>query len=516
MSQSYHNDNHQRPHQQPLASLDACTERLQALAQEIKTLREVSCQLGDAIGTLKRAEDDLLPVEDSIAQSESALDQLTSDRQRTQEQVEDKKAIIRRELEELCRNTLEVAHGSIFPSEVPAIIQQLLEDRDGRFVYLSDYQKCMKALRSLCGTLLARRRDFLSSYASDVNNPEMLSAHVGSEHEQINGRIAALDVDRRELEGQIRNVQKMAQKLVDAQEKEELGKEKLGRLKTFLDKLREHSDEARANSLRSSLRIAAVIDQFEGALQGVGSEMLRVVEVLQADSRLSAGKRDAYGQMSELIKTLLGIQVDAGSSDPVVVCVQKHDHLRAHCEHIKQMATSPLASWGWLDGLRRFATGGSAESEMPARRGRLDVITQWLDRSVVDRVLEIDNRCAAEPWSRDELINVLGKRNAVGMVAESKDGVVGFMVYSLSKTSLELLRFAVDPDYERRGVGSAMVDTLLSKIGKAGSKRQKLEVWVPEESLSTQLFFRANSFWASGAIVDGKIHMVYPKPSSMW
>ena len=125
---------------------------------------------------------------------------------------------------------------------------------------------------------------------------------------------------------------------------------------------------------------------------------------------------------------------------------------------------------------------------------------RWLIRRDMGDVLNIEHACFKYPWTEEEFLHCLRQRNCVGMVAELNQQVVGFMVYELHRTRLNLLSFAVAPKYQRRGIGTAMVLKLQDKLTQ--QRRAQITLEVRETNLPAQLFFRSHGFKATGVIRD--------------
>jgi ribosomal-protein-alanine N-acetyltransferase len=110
-------------------------------------------------------------------------------------------------------------------------------------------------------------------------------------------------------------------------------------------------------------------------------------------------------------------------------------------------------------------------------------------------VLSIENSCFEFPWSKEEFFSNLEEDNCVGMVAEKNHQIVGFMVYELGKTVINLLNFAVAPEYRRQGIGRQMAELLIAKL-YAVKRSTRIAMKVGEKNLAAQLFFRACGFKA--------------------
>lgn len=128
----------------------------------------------------------------------------------------------------------------------------------------------------------------------------------------------------------------------------------------------------------------------------------------------------------------------------------------------------------------------------------MDVHIRWMIRRDMREVLQIEFEAFEFPWSEDDFNRVLVQRNAIGVVAEHKHEVIGFVIYSLHKTRLELLNFAVSPKVHRQGVGRRLAEHLVKKL-HAG-RRTRLTANVRESNLAAQLFLRAVGFRAVNVV----------------
>lgn len=119
---------------------------------------------------------------------------------------------------------------------------------------------------------------------------------------------------------------------------------------------------------------------------------------------------------------------------------------------------------------------------------------RWMIRRDMLDVLDIERACFELPLTEEEIVAMLRQPNTVGMVAVHRDRVVGHMIYSLCNEKIVLLNIAVDPRYQRRGIGSQMVGKLTSKLEL--QRRNTIEVWVRETELGPLAFFKRHGFFA--------------------
>lgn len=125
---------------------------------------------------------------------------------------------------------------------------------------------------------------------------------------------------------------------------------------------------------------------------------------------------------------------------------------------------------------------------------------RWLIRHDLPEVLDIERRAFRCPWIEDDFLRVLRQRNCIGMVAERGDRNVGYMVYELHKTRIQLVSLAVHPEDSRTGIGAALVSKLIAKL--AGHQRVRIATAVRESNLAALLFFRSLGFRAYRTVHD--------------
>jgi ribosomal-protein-alanine N-acetyltransferase len=120
------------------------------------------------------------------------------------------------------------------------------------------------------------------------------------------------------------------------------------------------------------------------------------------------------------------------------------------------------------------------------------VHVRWVIATDLPAVLRIEAESFPDPWDLDDFTRCLKQRNIIGMVAESGDRVVGYVLYELLRDDLHVLNIAVDQRYRRTGVGTQLVEKLEEKVFV--NRRSGLVADVHERNLTAQLFFRASGF----------------------
>jgi GNAT superfamily N-acetyltransferase len=131
---------------------------------------------------------------------------------------------------------------------------------------------------------------------------------------------------------------------------------------------------------------------------------------------------------------------------------------------------------------------------------------RWTIRRDMPEVLAIEAASTREPWKEcwDEgtFLRNLRQRNCIGMVAEAGERIVGFMVYELHRDRIEVLKFAVAPEFRRRDVGTQMLQNLVSRLSP--ERRKRVVFTVNDHDLDTHIFLRdAKKHIWSGRFNDG-------------
>ena len=119
---------------------------------------------------------------------------------------------------------------------------------------------------------------------------------------------------------------------------------------------------------------------------------------------------------------------------------------------------------------------------------------RWLIRRDFGFVLDIERttRC---PWGEDQLTEKLRQRNAIAFAIDDEDGdTCGHMIYELWPKRIHLCRIAVHPEFQRRGIASALVARAKEKA--INNDRTMLTAEVDEDDLVSQLFLKSQGLRA--------------------
>lgn len=127
---------------------------------------------------------------------------------------------------------------------------------------------------------------------------------------------------------------------------------------------------------------------------------------------------------------------------------------------------------------------------------------RWMIRRDMVEVMTIEQELFSKPWTEEDFYNALRSRNCIGIVAEIKGIIVGYMVYEFHKRFYRICNIAVQSYCHRRGVATALINKLKSDLKKTTTERNKIKVSSGEDNLDFQLFLKANGFECYRIIED--------------
>jgi len=102
-------------------------------------------------------------------------------------------------------------------------------------------------------------------------------------------------------------------------------------------------------------------------------------------------------------------------------------------------------------------------AESPA--DTLSVRVRRLIYADLPQVMGVERRAFPTPWSLAMFVLELSKPSGVCLAATLGGRLVGYLICSRYETVWHIMNVAVDPDQWRRGVGSALLAQLYTRIG---------------------------------------------------
>ncbi len=90
----------------------------------------------------------------------------------------------------------------------------------------------------------------------------------------------------------------------------------------------------------------------------------------------------------------------------------------------------------------------------------------------------IEQRAYHTPWSRSMFASELAKVTSICLGAFEGDRLVGYIVNSRYVDAWHVMNVAVDPDFQRRGIASRLLERLFELTGEDDGRGYTLEVRV--------------------------------------
>jgi len=119
--------------------------------------------------------------------------------------------------------------------------------------------------------------------------------------------------------------------------------------------------------------------------------------------------------------------------------------------------------------------------------------------------IQLRNPHAAQ-WQASDYARLAGDPGGVLLVAEAARGqILGFVAAQRVADEAELQNLAVDPEYQRHGIGQALLEGVHGRLRATGTKRVYLEVRPSNQSALAL-------YQSSGYSIVGRRQGYYPAP----
>jgi [ribosomal protein S18]-alanine N-acetyltransferase len=106
---------------------------------------------------------------------------------------------------------------------------------------------------------------------------------------------------------------------------------------------------------------------------------------------------------------------------------------------------------------------------------------RMLELSDLSAIEAIEQRAYPTPWSRSMFASELAKPTSICLGAFEGDRLVGYMINSRYVDAWHVMNVAVDPERQRRGIATALIERLFELTQDAERRGYTLEVRVSNE-----------------------------------
>ena len=101
----------------------------------------------------------------------------------------------------------------------------------------------------------------------------------------------------------------------------------------------------------------------------------------------------------------------------------------------------------------------------------------------VAQVAELEKICfGSAAWSEKSVASEVDNPLSIWLVAVEDDKVLGYVGSQTVMDETDMMNIAVHPDYRRQGIAGCLVEELIVRLKKAGSRQLTLEVRMSNES----------------------------------
>ena len=94
----------------------------------------------------------------------------------------------------------------------------------------------------------------------------------------------------------------------------------------------------------------------------------------------------------------------------------------------------------------------------------------------IPQVAALEKLCFSDPWSENSIRSALENPLGLWLCAEAEGRVAGYVGSELVPDEADMMNLAVAPEFRRRGVAAALLDSLLTALRARGVVSLTLEV----------------------------------------
>ena len=105
-----------------------------------------------------------------------------------------------------------------------------------------------------------------------------------------------------------------------------------------------------------------------------------------------------------------------------------------------------------------------------------------LETADLEAIETIEQRAYPTPWSRSMFASELAKPTSICLGAFERDELVGYVINSRYVDAWHIMNVAVDPDHQRRGIASRLLERLFELTRDDERRGYTLEVRVSNEA----------------------------------
>ena len=101
---------------------------------------------------------------------------------------------------------------------------------------------------------------------------------------------------------------------------------------------------------------------------------------------------------------------------------------------------------------------------------------QTMTNAHVAQIAGLEKLCFSDPWSEKSVASELDNGLSLWLVALEGETVAGYVGSQTVLDETDMMNIAVHPDFRRRGIAQALVESLVKQLRQRGSRCLTLEV----------------------------------------
>lgn len=113
---------------------------------------------------------------------------------------------------------------------------------------------------------------------------------------------------------------------------------------------------------------------------------------------------------------------------------------------------------------------------------------RWMTKHDIADAITLEAMSFDDIWAEESFKLCMKATKAVCLVAENEfEDLAGYLIYKADNNKATILRMAIHPLYQGRGVGTMLLE-------KVTDKRHQTKILLREHNLNAQLFFKNRGF----------------------
>ncbi len=105
-----------------------------------------------------------------------------------------------------------------------------------------------------------------------------------------------------------------------------------------------------------------------------------------------------------------------------------------------------------------------------------DLVIQRMGTEDIDEVVKIENQSFTDPWKREFFLEEINNTLACPLVAKFNQNVVGYACLWIFLDELQIANIAVAPTFRKKGIGTKIMEKIISYAQRNFLKRITLDV----------------------------------------